>query len=134
APRGVPRPAAPVRRRILGGGSAPRTGRAGSPTAGGLPLLLGPPLWAVRVHGVETRGESMAHYKYLIVGGGMAAAAAVEGMRAVDAQGTIGLIGAEPDPPYKRPHLTKQLWKGKPLERIWRGTEDKGVELRLGRR
>jgi NADPH-dependent 2,4-dienoyl-CoA reductase/sulfur reductase-like enzyme len=76
----------------------------------------------------------MPHYKYLIVGGGMAAAAAVEGLRDVDPQGTLGLIGAEPDPPYKRPPLTKGLWKAKPLASIWRGTESKGVDLHLGRR
>ena len=44
-------------------------------------------------------------YTYLIVGGGMAADAAVHGIREVDADGSIGLISAEPDPPYKRPPL-----------------------------
>jgi NADPH-dependent 2,4-dienoyl-CoA reductase/sulfur reductase-like enzyme len=63
----------------------------------------------------------------------MTADAAVRGIRQVDAQGSIGLIGAEPDPPYNRPPLSKGLWRGKPLERIWRGTQDLGVELHLGR-
>lgn len=75
----------------------------------------------------------MPHYNYLIIGGGMTAAAAVEGIREVDAAGSIGLIGAEPDPPYNRPPLTKGLWKGKPLESIWRKTEEKAT-LHLGRR
>jgi NADPH-dependent 2,4-dienoyl-CoA reductase/sulfur reductase-like enzyme len=75
----------------------------------------------------------MNRYTYLIVGGGMTADAAVRGIRQVDAQGSIGLIGAEPDPPYNRPPLSKGLWRGKPLERIWRGTQDLGVELHLGR-
>lgn len=42
----------------------------------------------------------MVHYPYLIVGAGMTGAAAVEGIRAVDPQGAIGLVGAEADPPY----------------------------------
>ena len=75
----------------------------------------------------------MTEYKYLIVGGGMTADAAVRGIRQVDANGSIGLIGAEPDPPYNRPPLSKGLWRGKPLERIWRGTQDLGAELHLGR-
>lgn len=60
----------------------------------------------------------MFHYKYLIIGGGMAAAAAVEGIRQVDANGSIGLIGAESHPPYNRPPLSKRLWQGQPLESI----------------
>ncbi len=75
----------------------------------------------------------MSNYKYLIVGGGMTAAAAVKGIREVDANGSIGLISAEVDPPYKRPPLSKALWKGKPIERIWYGTEKQGVTLHLGR-
>jgi 3-phenylpropionate/trans-cinnamate dioxygenase ferredoxin reductase component len=76
----------------------------------------------------------MAHYPYLIVGGGMTADAAVRGIREVDAGAFIGLIGDEPDPPYSRPPLTKALWKGDPLESVWRKTGDLGVELHLGRR
>lgn len=41
----------------------------------------------------------MLNYNYLIVGGGMTAAAAVAGIREIDRTGTIGLIGAEPHPP-----------------------------------
>ncbi|OHB63719.1 MAG: pyridine nucleotide-disulfide oxidoreductase [Planctomycetes bacterium RBG_13_60_9] len=76
----------------------------------------------------------MAHYRYLIIGGGMTGDAATQGIREVDAKGTIGLIGSEPDPPYKRPPLTKGLWKDKPLDSIWRHTEDRQVDLLLGRR
>ena len=75
----------------------------------------------------------MRTYKYLIVGGGMTAAAAVSGIREVDAQGSIGLISADANPPYDRPPLTKALWKGKPLESIWRHTEDSKVDLYLER-
>lgn len=76
----------------------------------------------------------MPEYKYLIIGGGMTADAAVKGIRAVDAEGSLGLIGAEKDPPYDRPPLTKGLWKGKDFESIWRGTQDESVELHLGSR
>ena len=75
----------------------------------------------------------MAHSTYLIVGGGMAAHAAVRGIRDVDPDGTIRLVGAETDPPYKRPPLSKGLWSGKSLDSIRSGTEQHGVELHLGR-
>ena len=74
----------------------------------------------------------MPDYKYLIVGGGMTGAAAVDGIREVDATGSIGLLCAEKDTPYKRPPLSKGLWKGKPLESIWLHTETKGATLHLG--
>jgi 3-phenylpropionate/trans-cinnamate dioxygenase ferredoxin reductase subunit len=76
----------------------------------------------------------MPDYKYLIIGGGMTADSAVRGIRKVDTQGSIGLISAEPNPPYDRPPLTKGLWKGKPEEDIWRQTEDRQVDTHLGRR
>jgi len=75
----------------------------------------------------------MHHDTYLIIGGGMTAAAAVEGIRQADPNGSIGLIGAEPHSPYDRPPLSKGLWKGKPLESIWRKAEGHGVTLHLGR-
>ncbi len=75
----------------------------------------------------------MPTYKYLIVGGGMTADAAIGGIREVDTAGSIGLIGSEPQPPYNRPPLTKGLWKGKPLSSIWRKTEKTGVTLHTGR-
>jgi NADPH-dependent 2,4-dienoyl-CoA reductase/sulfur reductase-like enzyme len=73
-------------------------------------------------------------YRYLVVGGGMTGDAVCEGIRRLDADGTIGLVGEEPNPPYKRPPLTKGLWKGGAEEKIWRGTGERDVELRLGRR
>ncbi len=75
----------------------------------------------------------MANYKYLIIGAGMTGDAAVRGIREMDRDGTIGMIGNDPNPPYNRPPLTKALWKGKPLESIWRGTDKFSVDLRLGR-
>jgi 3-phenylpropionate/trans-cinnamate dioxygenase ferredoxin reductase component len=72
-------------------------------------------------------------YRYLIVGGGMTGDAACKGIRSIDPDGSIALVGDEPDPPYARPPLTKGLWLGKEESSIWRGTEDEGVELHLGR-
>lgn len=75
----------------------------------------------------------MLSFQYLIIGGGMAADAAVKGIREVDKQASICIISDETSPPYKRPPLTKQLWKGKPVESIWLHTEDHGVTLLQGR-
>src|SRR6516165_3964355 len=75
----------------------------------------------------------MPQYKYLIVGGGMTADAAIGGIRQGDARGTTGLIGAEPHPPYNRPPLSKGLWKGASVDTIWRHTNGQGVDFHLGR-
>jgi 3-phenylpropionate/trans-cinnamate dioxygenase ferredoxin reductase component len=75
----------------------------------------------------------MEDYTYLIVGGGMTAAAAIAGVREVDADGSIAMIGAEADPPYNRPPLSKGLWKGKPIDKIWRKIDLPGVQTHLGR-
>ncbi len=69
----------------------------------------------------------MRHYKYLIIGGGLAGDAATKGIRELDTEGSIGLISKEPDPPYMRPNLSKGLWKGRPVEKIWRKTEERGT-------
>lgn len=75
----------------------------------------------------------MSHYKYLIIGGGMTADAAVHGIRELDRNGGIGIISEENDKPYDRPPLTKGLWKDKTLDSIWRHTEKENVEFHLGR-
>ncbi|MDT0183525.1 FAD-dependent oxidoreductase [Microbacterium sp. ARD31] len=49
-------------------------------------------------------------YDYVIVGGGVAAASAVKGIRSQDSSGTIAVLGSEPDPPVYRPDLSKTLW------------------------
>lgn len=79
------------------------------------------------------RKPVMLNYTYLIVGGGMTAAAAVAGIREVDRKGTIGLIGADSHPPYDRPPLTKALWKGDALDSIWRNVDRQGVSSHVGR-
>ena len=75
----------------------------------------------------------MKHYKYLIIGGGLAGDGATKGIRELDSEGKIGLISMEPDPPYMRPNLSKGLWKGRPVEKIWRKTEER-AELHLNRK
>lgn len=52
-------------------------------------------------------------YDYVIVGGGVAAAAAVGGIREIDESGSILVLGAEPDGPVYRPDLSKKLWLDK---------------------
>jgi len=53
------------------------------------------------------------NYHYVIVGGGHAGAAAIEGIRAHDPTGSILLLSRENHPPYHRPPLSKGLWSGK---------------------
>jgi 3-phenylpropionate/trans-cinnamate dioxygenase ferredoxin reductase subunit len=74
----------------------------------------------------------MSLYKYLIIGGGMTADAAVGGIRELDQQGSIAIICEEDVPPYNRPPLSKGLWKGKPLEKIWRKAAAANAEIILG--
>jgi 3-phenylpropionate/trans-cinnamate dioxygenase ferredoxin reductase component len=71
--------------------------------------------------------------KYLIVGAGMTGDMAAKGIREHDSEGSITMIGADPHPVYKRPLLTKGLWKGAPEEKLWREPAE-GVELVTGRR
>jgi NADPH-dependent 2,4-dienoyl-CoA reductase/sulfur reductase-like enzyme len=78
--------------------------------------------------------EELKHYKYLIIGGGLAGDGATQGIRELDAEGSIGMISMEPDPPYMRPNLSKGLWKGRPVEKIWRKTKERGTELLLNRK
>jgi 3-phenylpropionate/trans-cinnamate dioxygenase ferredoxin reductase subunit len=53
------------------------------------------------------------HYPYVIVGGGLAAASAIEGIRAHDRDGRILVISRENVAPYHRPSLSKDLWFGR---------------------
>jgi NADPH-dependent 2,4-dienoyl-CoA reductase/sulfur reductase-like enzyme len=75
-------------------------------------------------------------YSYVIIGGGLAGAAAVEGIRQHDTAGSILLISAEREAPYDRPPLSKQLWTGaKQVENIFVHPQQfytqHGVELKL---
>lgn len=74
-------------------------------------------------------------HDYLIIGGGMAADAAAKAIREVDAAANVGVVGAEAQPPYKRPPLSKALWKGdKSLADIDLATAASGAVLHQGRR
>jgi 3-phenylpropionate/trans-cinnamate dioxygenase ferredoxin reductase subunit len=79
----------------------------------------------------------MKTYTYVIVGGGLAGASAVQGIRELDREGTILLIGGEQHLPYDRPPLTKKLWFGqKTVEEIFLHPREyydqNGVDLMLG--
>lgn len=76
----------------------------------------------------------MAHYPYLIIGGGMTGAAAAKGIRDYDAGGPIALVSADHEPPYDRPPLSKKLWDGKKtLDEIYVALPP-AVEMYLGQR
>jgi len=76
----------------------------------------------------------MKNYKYVIVGGGMTADAAVHGIRERDGGGAIAVLSGENHPPYDRPPLSKKLWAGKPLDSIWRQTEQAKADIFLDTR
>jgi len=77
-------------------------------------------------------------HKYVIVGGGLAGASAIEGIRAHDREGSILMLARENFAPYHRPPLSKGLWFGKSTKNelsvhpdaYYR---DNGVELLLRR-
>lgn len=78
-------------------------------------------------------------YTYVIVGGGLAGASAIDGIRERDPQGSILLLSAENHLPYHRPPLTKSLWSGKKtVEQIFVQSKDyyrqSGVTPLLGAR
>jgi 3-phenylpropionate/trans-cinnamate dioxygenase ferredoxin reductase subunit len=51
-------------------------------------------------------------FDYLLIGGGMAAAHCAAEVRKREAEGSILLVGREPDPPYERPPLSKEYMRG----------------------
>jgi 3-phenylpropionate/trans-cinnamate dioxygenase ferredoxin reductase subunit len=75
---------------------------------------------------------------YLLIGGGMASAHCAAELRKRGADGSVLLVGREPEPPYERPPLSKEYLRGEaeradayvnPLS--W--YEENGVELLTGR-
>jgi len=77
-------------------------------------------------------------HKYVIVGGGLAAASAIEGIRRHDRGGGILLLTRENFEPYHRPPLSKDLWFGKSTKEKLPVHDDafyreNGVELQLRR-
>jgi 3-phenylpropionate/trans-cinnamate dioxygenase ferredoxin reductase component len=49
---------------------------------------------------------------YLLIGGGLASANCARWLREEGAEGTIALVGREPDPPYNRPECSKGYLRG----------------------
>jgi 3-phenylpropionate/trans-cinnamate dioxygenase ferredoxin reductase subunit len=80
---------------------------------------------------IDQLEKMMKKTKYLIIGGGMAADSAVRGIRSIDQEASISLISNESVPPYNRPPLSKGLWEGKSIEKIWRHTEKQHVDISL---
>lgn len=76
----------------------------------------------------------MSDYKYIIVGGGMTADSAMNGIGEVDESGKIAVFSSEADAPYNRPPLSKGLWKGDPLDSIWRKGDEESRDIFLSTR
>ena len=49
---------------------------------------------------------------FLLIGGGMASAHCAAELRQRGAEGSILLVGREPEPPYERPPLSKEYLRG----------------------
>ncbi|MEO5641331.1 MAG: FAD-dependent oxidoreductase [Sphingomicrobium sp.] len=81
----------------------------------------------------------MAHFDVLIVGAGHGGAQCAIALRQAKYEGSIGIVGEEPELPYERPPLSKDYLAGeKAFERIlirpaafW---EERAITMRLGER
>lgn len=90
---------------------------------------------------VDEREKRVEEFDYLIVGGGLTAASAVEGIRSREGEGRIIILGDEEEPPYHRPPLSKEYLQtpeaGRDLLHVkpetWYGAEA-AVTLRLKER
>ena len=49
-------------------------------------------------------------YKYIIIGAGIAAVSAAQGIREIDKEGSVLMIGDEAIPAYSRPMSGKSRW------------------------
>jgi 3-phenylpropionate/trans-cinnamate dioxygenase ferredoxin reductase subunit len=75
---------------------------------------------------------------FLLIGGGMASAHCAAELRRRGAEGSVLLVGREPEPPYERPPLSKEYMRGEASREdayvnapAW--YEENGVELLSGR-
>jgi 3-phenylpropionate/trans-cinnamate dioxygenase ferredoxin reductase component len=75
---------------------------------------------------------------FLLIGGGLASANCATELRKRGADGSVLLVGREPEPPYERPPLSKEYLRGEGSredahvnDRSW--YEENGVELLTGR-
>lgn len=74
---------------------------------------------------------------FVIIGANLAGGRAAQALRKEGFDGRLVLIGAEPDPPYERPPLSKEYLRGElPREKIFIGKpesyQEQEIELRLG--
>jgi 3-phenylpropionate/trans-cinnamate dioxygenase ferredoxin reductase subunit len=81
----------------------------------------------------------MADQTFVIVGANLAGGRAAEALRKEGFDGRVVLIGAEPDPPYERPPLSKEYVRGEMArEKLFIHKpgfyEEQRIELRLGAR
>ena len=79
----------------------------------------------------------MAPDPVVVVGGGLAAGKLASEYRAAGGEAVVTILGAEPEPPYSRPPLTKAFLRGEmdregPLVRAAAEYEDEVIELRTG--
>src|SRR5581483_11300418 len=65
----------------------------------------------VRTPARGTRTSEMRKVEYLLIGGFACGYAAAE-LRKGGADGSILLVGREPEPPYERPPITKEYLRG----------------------
>lgn len=80
----------------------------------------------------------MREVDFLLIGGGIASAHCAAELRRRGAEGSILLVGREPDPPYERPPLSKEYLRGESERadayvhpREW--YEEQGIELVCGK-
>ena len=92
-----------------------------------------------RIETLKRGRRALSHYDVLIVGAGHGGAQVALALRQNKFEGTIALLGDEPEPPYERPPLSKEYFSGeKSFDRIlirpaafW---GERGVDLLLSRR
>jgi len=74
-------------------------------------------------------------FDHVVVGCGIAGAAAVRGIRSQDATGSVLVIGADPQGAYSRPALSKSLWRdaGTTVDDIRLHDPEAATELRTAR-
>ncbi|XP_078268400.1 apoptosis-inducing factor 1, mitochondrial isoform X3 [Rhinoraja longicauda] len=65
---------------------------------------------AATVEPVSARPDIPSHVPYLLIGGGTASFAAARSIRARDPGARVLIVTEEPDLPYMRPPLSKELW------------------------
>jgi len=72
----------------------------------------------------------MQEYQYLVIGGGIAGGKALEGVREVDPEGSLGLITRENHPPYQKPPLSKTYLRDETdLDDVYLKSQEKYQEM-----